>query len=161
MGLASFRQPCRDRRFGCLKGPQTYALWADGFCLLARFCVRNQARDHRAWWLGLSDGCMGFVDLGLPPSVGQGWVHECAARDIPHHHHSFTLPLPDAQKQTAYPRFAGNAAITFPLTLWSADAFAQHSQTELLTPSVYYGIISAPMAVKTGLRPRLPLAGPR
>lgn len=66
--------------------------------------------------------------------------HQPAAeRPWPHHHLVFPIRLTAAEEKTYYLRVSSVGSITVPLTLWTPEAFANHTQIKYLWTATYYG----------------------
>ncbi len=121
-------------------GSISAAIWA-------RFQVRDEAGPATAWRLAVAEARLGYVDLFIPAGDGTGWVHQQAGRarpftvrEVPYRYGVFKVPLPPGQTQTIYLRVQ-SAPLLLPLTLWSLEAFTQHTQTELLVFGLFYGLM--------------------
>jgi PAS domain S-box-containing protein len=117
-----------------------------------RFRTRNETSQTTDWRLELGFANMQHVALYTPlahtsgsgPAFAvrqTGTFYPFNTRDEVYHHFVFKLSLPRQAQQTLYLRFENGASMTLPLTLWSLEAFAQKSRSELFIWGVFYGIL--------------------
>jgi PAS domain S-box-containing protein len=114
----------------------------------ARFQVSNQASEGDEWLLVMSDTRMQYIDLYVPAPGGEGFtvrqtgaVRPFATRDFPHNRFVFRLTLPRESEQTIYLRFQSDLAMTFPLTIWSWEAFTTAELPGRFKSGVFYGAL--------------------
>ena len=65
------------------------------------------------------------------------------ARLIRHRNYLFELRAPAGAPATYYLRVHSSSAVTVPLTLWTADAFADHERHAQLAYGLFYGLLIA------------------
>ncbi len=113
-----------------------------------RFRVRSEASSTRQWRLELEFPNMQYIDIYRPLPDQQGFEVKRTGillpfdtREVAHHHFIFNLFLPTGTEQTIYLRFKSDAAMNFPLTIWSPDAFFEKDSVELLKRGFIYGIL--------------------
>ncbi|MBD3307481.1 response regulator, partial [candidate division KSB3 bacterium] len=124
----------------------------------ARVRLRNTMPRTTQWRLELGFANMHYVDF-YRPSPGQagfdvirtGALRPFATRDIPYHRFVFALTLPPDADHTVYLRFRNGASMTFPLTLWTSEAFIRASQTILLLSGLFYGTLLIMLGYNTVL----------
>lgn len=91
------------------------------------------------------------VSLFLPaPGAGEGFTEKrtgdstaFSSRDINHRHFVFKVPLDGTEVRTVYVRLASGGTVTYPVTLWSPEAFHDAHSVELLILGVFYGMLVA------------------
>src|SRR5262245_7425433 len=120
-----------------------------------RFRVRNETSQTTDWRLELRFANMQHIALFTPlgktalsPEVDPaftvrqtGTFYPFDTRDEAYHHFVFKLSLSPRVEQTFYLRFGNGASMTLPLTLWSEEAFAQVSRSEVFIWGLFYGIL--------------------
>ncbi len=113
-----------------------------------RIHFRNHAASTTDWRLVLEFPNMNDVAFYLPRVDGTGFdvtrtgtSHPFASRDIPYHRFVFSVPLSPGTDQTVYFRFKNDWAMTFPLTLWSADGFMRYTQRDFMQLGLVYGAV--------------------
>jgi signal transduction histidine kinase/PAS domain-containing protein len=117
-----------------------------------RFAARNDTTGTHDWRLELGFANMQHVALFMPlaqPGSSQpdyavrqtGTFYPFDTRDEAFHHFVFKLSLPVQAEETFYLRFQNDASMTLPLTLWSAEAFARASRSEVFLWGILYGTL--------------------
>jgi hypothetical protein len=114
--------------------------------LWVRFQVRNASSDTN-WQLVLDDTRMGFVDVYLAGADGKEFTHHQSGRLVPfiqrhypYNVYGFDIPLRQDQVQEFYVRLkTDNTTFYAPLSLWSASAFFNHYQSQILLLGLFYG----------------------
>jgi len=96
------------------------------------------------WLLQLNSALLDDVTLYTPRPGGGYQTHVAgdrkpvAARDVFHRTPVFSLSPPADQPFTVYLRIRSTSTLSFPLTLWSPDAFISYIGTELLLFGLFY-----------------------
>lgn len=113
-----------------------------------RLKVVNQASSSNEWLLVMSDSRMQYIDLFIPSPDGTGFsekqtgaLRPFSTRDFPHNQFVFILSLPSDSEQTIFLRFQSHLAITFPMTIWSWEAFSSTQFTGKLKSGFWYGAV--------------------
>ena len=113
----------------------------------ARFQVMDMADEPTRWLLSV-DANLFFIDVYIPASdPGQiqvtrtGMALPFSAREIEHPGFLFNLPLNAAEGSTIYVRLESESAMSFPMTIWSAEALAQDDLTQQLLNGFIYGVL--------------------
>jgi len=113
----------------------------------ARFQVMDMADEPTRWLLSV-DANLFFIDVYIPASdPGQiqvtrtGMALPFSAREIEHPGFLFNLPLDAAEGSTIYVRLESESAMSFPMTIWSAEALAQDDLTRQLLNGFIYGVL--------------------
>ena len=110
-----------------------------------RFRARDDAPAGASWLLALDEQRQGLVELYLPAADGGYLVKRTgrdlpfSSRDFPNRAFVFRLDLPQGMEAPVYLRLESSAPMIIPLSIWAADAFAQHAQTDLLVYGLFYG----------------------
>ena len=112
-----------------------------------RFRVKNLS-DIRSWVLVQNFANMQVMDVysvspdTLDYSLNPGGIQRpFNERDYPLNIHVFDLDFPPGSEHLIIIRFENQAAMTLPLTLWTADAFVHHSFQNQFVSGVFYGIL--------------------
>ena len=131
-------------------GFQTVPYWV-------RFQVKNNS-DLSGWVLTLNFINMQFMDVYfIPPDSGAytlkpgGIQRPFEDRDYPINYHAFDVYLPPGSDQLIIIRFENQAAMTLPLTLWSADAFSRQTFSNQFVYGLFYGILGIMFFYNLGL----------
>ena len=113
-----------------------------------RVRLRNETSLVRQWLLEVGFANMQFVDLYSPSPSGEGFdvkqsgsLRHVSTRDIRYQHIVFELTPPAQSEQTYYLRFKNDASMTLLLTLWSTTAFLTHTQQDLPTYGLFFGVM--------------------
>lgn len=113
-----------------------------------RLRLRNETRMANRWLLEVDFANMQYVDLYAPSPAGEGFtikqtgtMRPITTRDISYPDVVFDLTLPTQSQQVYYLRFKSSASMTLPLTLWSPSAFLVHSQQNLLSYGIFFGVM--------------------
>jgi diguanylate cyclase (GGDEF)-like protein len=110
----------------------------------ARFVLENRS-PSTPFFLELGFPSMDSVTLFLPTSADYtvkeaGDSLPFAARELPERTFIFTLP-PEAAG-TVYMRFQTEGTMTFPLTIWSRDAYLAHAYITQLLFGAFWGLVT-------------------
>lgn len=117
--------------------------YVDGTAWL-RLTLRRPAAAEPIWLLDLRSALLDDVTLYLPRAGGgferrvAGDRQPVAGRDIAYRSPVFRLSLPPDQPVTVYVRVRSTSTMTFPLLLWSPDAFISFMGTELFLFGLFY-----------------------
>jgi methyl-accepting chemotaxis protein len=123
-----------------------------------RLQVKNEAAATSGWLLEYENPTMNVLDLYLAPADCQplrmnvtgacsvvfkhaGDNLPFAAREIPYRYFVFRLPLKPQTTYTLYLHFENADVMTFPLTLWSSEAFIQKLPGEHVGIGMFYGAL--------------------
>ncbi len=113
----------------------------------ARFQAMDMADEPTRWLLSV-DANLFFIDVYSPASdPGQfkvtrtGMVLPFSAREIEHPRFLFKLPLDAGEGNPIYVRLKSESSMSFPMTVWSAEALAQDDLTQQLLNGFIYGVL--------------------
>ena len=113
-----------------------------------RLKVNNQASGTNEWLLVMSDPRMQYISLFIPSPDGTGFsekqtgaLRPFSTRDFPTNQFVFILSLPFDSEQTIYLNFHSRLAMTFPLSIWSWEAYSSKLLTERLKSGFWYGAL--------------------
>jgi diguanylate cyclase (GGDEF)-like protein len=153
LGLEDVRQPEHAARF-----------------VPAASDLLNFGYTRSAWWLrfslpgGMSPGEEMLLEIAFPsidrielhvPEAQPGgetryWTRVAGdtfpwdAREVRHRNHVFRIPAPAAAgEHTYYLRAVTHGVLTVPMTLWRAEAFAEHDRSAQLILGLFYGLALA------------------
>ena len=112
-----------------------------------RFAVRDEASDVRAWLLEISEKSLDYVTVYTVPFIEGFGVKRLGdalpftGRDV--RHRSLVVPLPAGvpAAYTVYLRVASHGPVRLPLTILSAEAFAEQDRAEHLFLGAFFGIL--------------------
>jgi PAS domain S-box-containing protein len=112
-----------------------------------RFRVKNYS-DISHWVLALNFANMELMDVyhvspdTIDYSLNSGGVQRpFTERDYPINYQAFDLVFPPGSEHVIIIRFENQAAMTLPLTLWTADAFVHNSFQNQFVYGIFYGIL--------------------
>lgn len=112
-----------------------------------RFRVKDLADDPVRWLLSVESNLF-FIDFYVPATnPGQYQVTRTGTflpfntREIEHPKFLFSLPLIPEKEETIYLRFESEASMSFPLTIWSAEAIAGEGLVEQALNGFIYGVL--------------------
>jgi PAS domain S-box-containing protein len=112
-----------------------------------RFKAMDMADEPTRWLLSV-DANLFFIDVYKPASdPGQfqvtrtGMALPFSAREIEHPRFLFKLPLAAGEGSTIYVRLESESSMSFPMTIWSAEALAQDDLTQQLLNGFIYGVL--------------------
>ncbi len=115
-----------------------------------RFHVRNETQHTTHWRLQMEYPYIDYVDVYLPNPeayADQFTVKRSGAKipfhewEIAHRSFMFTLTLPPQAERTYYLRVENADGIILQLTLWTNEAFFEHTYSEQLWYGFYFGSI--------------------
>ena len=106
-----------------------------------RFTLAGDRLETQRYLLEVGFYALTDVQLFHPDGrvVKTGAHQPAAQRPWPHHHLVFPIHLTTAKEQTYYLRVSSVGSVTVPLTLWTAEAFANQTQIKYLWTASYYG----------------------
>ena len=96
------------------------------------------------WWLELRSALLNDITLFIPKEDGaydlrtSGDRHPFAGRDVAYRNPIFKLNLPPDRPITLFLRIRSTSTMTFPLVLWTPDAFVAAVGTELPLFGLFY-----------------------
>jgi PAS domain S-box-containing protein len=115
-----------------------------------RFRLINGSQQNTVWLLEMGFANMQYIDLysPLPGSEGfaakqTGALRQVSSRDVLNPNFVFRLSLPHQSEETFYMRFQSGTSMTLPLTLWTQEAFSNHSQQLQMLYWLFFGAIFA------------------
>ncbi|WP_233176992.1 sensor histidine kinase [Ralstonia sp. ASV6] len=109
-----------------------------------RITLLRPANASPQWLLQLNSALLDDVTLYTPEPGGgyrahvAGDRHPVEGRDISHRTPVFLLNLPAEQPVTVYVRVRSTSTMSFPMVLWSPDAFISFIDGELLLFGLFY-----------------------
>jgi signal transduction histidine kinase len=114
-----------------------------------RFRVRNEMEKTTEWQLAIQRTTnLFFTDVYVPTPDEQGFMVTKTGTYLPFDtrdektpQYVFNVPLLPGAEQTIYIRVQSESLITFPLTLWSAEALMQRHRVELVMLGISYGVL--------------------
>lgn len=134
--------PFSDRFSQNLQGVPNLGITNDA--VWARWRVRNDSSTDE-WRLALDEPRLGSVSFYLP-STDIEFVEKASGRDLPFNARElpyrpfvFGLDLPRTSERTYYLQLKSASPLVFPITISTADAFAQKEQQNLLFFGLFYG----------------------
>jgi PAS domain S-box-containing protein len=122
-------------------GYQTVPYWV-------RFRVKNIS-DSINWVLVQNFTNIQYIDVYIVSPFTQEYTLTTGGMQRPYNErdyqlnlHAFNLDIPSTTEHEIIMRFENPAAMTLPLTLWSADAFVQNSFPNQFLFGAFFGILS-------------------
>ena len=120
------------------RGFSKSALWG-------RFKIKNGVNNTN-WQLVLDDARMGLIDVYVAGADGQEFTHYQSGRLVPfndrhspYHQYVFDIPLEQDQVQEIYVRLKTDTAFYVPMSIWPADTFLNHYQSQIILFGLFYG----------------------
>ncbi|WP_334190533.1 diguanylate cyclase domain-containing protein [Noviherbaspirillum sp.] len=115
-----------------------------------RIKLRQPAPIDRTVLLEVEYPHLDHVSVFLPATGAEGFVEKrtgdstvFSTRDINHRHFVFKVPLDGTDVRTIYVRIASGGTVTYPVRLWSPEAFHDAHTLELLILGIFYGMLVA------------------
>ncbi len=113
-----------------------------------RFRLDNTTLQTDDWLLEQGFANTHYVDLYSPLPDGGGFsvkqtgvLRPVSTRDVLYPRIVFSLTIPPQSQRTYYLRFQSGASMTLPLTLWTKEAFLNHSIVEQTYMGIFYGVL--------------------
>lgn len=147
--IADVTQPAMNARFVSSARTKLNFGFTDSAYWL-RFRVRGSAASSIAY-LELGYPPIDRIELYVPHGDAPNGFHlstvgdhlPFSAREINHRNYVFRVPVQAQNELTIYMRVETEGSFTLPLTLWTAEGFADHVREEHLLLGLYYGILFA------------------